>query len=107
MANETIVQPAVPKRRFITFSKQIDKFNIIRKRVELTPAVCDVCGFDLGHHNNLGPFSEMDQQTQAAVKKAIQKHKDEFHNKADALIVNEDELPTQYLGSAKIQRIGK
>lgn len=92
-----------PKKRFITYAKQIDKYNIKRCRVELTPAVCDVCGFDLGSHNNLGSFAEMEPATREAVQKAIKKHKEEFHSRADALIVDEDQMPKSYLGSKRMQ----
>lgn len=108
MANEPIVAtPVAPNKRFIIYAKQIDKFNLKRSRVELTAAVCDVCGFDLGAHNKLGPWDEMEPETQGAVRKAIAKHKQEFHTKADNLIVDEDQLPKEYLGSGKVAKIGK
>ena len=108
MPTETIVEAPrrveVPKKRFIVNTKQIDKFNIRRTRVELTPAVCDVCGFDIGNHNKLGNWNEMEPATQEAVKRAVKKHQEEFHSKADALIVEEDQLPKTFLGgSSKIK----
>ena len=47
MESVPVIQAAPVKRRFIIYAQQIDKYNILRKRVLLTPAVCDQCGLDL------------------------------------------------------------
>jgi len=106
MANTPIVEvPKAPKKQFITYGKQIDKYNVKRSRNELTPAVCKVCGFDLGAHNKLGPYAEMDAETQATVRKAIERHISEFHNRADALIVDEDQMPKSYLSGKSMKTL--
>jgi hypothetical protein len=100
---DKVVQVKKETKRFITYQKQIDRFNIKRSRVELTPAVCEVCGFDIGAHNGLGPYAEMEADTKSAVRSAVEKHKKEFHNKADNLIVEEDQLPKQFLSTKSMR----
>ncbi len=86
-----------PKRRFILYSRPIDKFTIKRTRVLLTPAVCDVCGLDLGAHNGLPTYDEMPSDIQAKIRLTVERHKKEFHSIAENLIVDEDQMPTEFL----------
>ena len=91
----------VEKRRFITKETVIDKYNVARTRVLLTPAVCDKCGFDVAARNGLGEYASMDPALQAQVKAAIDEHKSIVHTIATDLIVDEDEVPTEWLGQHK------
>lgn len=95
--------PEEPKvsKRYIIKETQVDKFNIVRTRIELTPAVCDKCGFDVAARNNLGQYDKMTPEMQEQVRGAIQEHKDIVHTIATDLIVDEDELPTEWLGQHK------
>lgn len=93
-------KPSV-QRRFITKETIIDKFNVKRTRVLLTPAVCDKCGFDVAVRNGLGDYANMTPALQAQVKAAIDEHKSIVHTIATDLIVNEDEVPTEWLGQHK------
>lgn len=94
-----IIEPPKPaKRRFIVYEQQIDKFNIKRSRVLLTPAVCDQCGLDLAALNKVdGEYEALDNDTKSRLRTAVVKHKKEYHTAADDLIVDEDEIPTQFL----------
>jgi hypothetical protein len=89
------------QRQFIVKEFQVDKFNVIRRRVELTPAVCDVCGFDVTERNNLGDYDSMPETVRAQVVEAIAEHKRLVHSPAEKLIINEDEVPTEWLGHPK------
>lgn len=89
------------QRRFITKETIIDKFNVKRTRVLLTPAVCDKCGFDVAARNGLGEYASMTPELQAQVKAAIDEHKSIVHTIATDLIVDEDEVPTEWLGQHK------
>lgn len=84
--------------KYIINSKQIDKVTVLRKRVLLTPAVCDICGFDLCEANKLKPYAEMSPAEQKAAREAIDEHKSRFHAPATAQIVEEDQLPKAWLG---------
>lgn len=89
------------QRRFITKETPVDKFNVIRTRIELTPAVCDKCGFDVAARNGLGEYAKMSPELQEQVKSAIAEHKGIVHTIATDLIVEEDEMPTEWLGQHK------
>jgi len=103
---------AQPEKRpaeimFITSTKKVDKFNKICTRIELTPAVCEICGFDLCAQNDLPPYYDtedekgMDAATQARAREAVQKHKELVHTQASQLLIHADEVPTQWLGDAR------
>jgi len=91
----------VAKRRFITKETVIDKYNVKRTRVLLTPAVCDKCGFDVAARNGLGEYESMSPELKVQVKAAIDEHKSIVHTIATDLIVDEDEVPTEWLGQHK------
>jgi predicted Zn-ribbon and HTH transcriptional regulator len=88
-------------KQYITKETPVDKFNVIRTRIELTPAVCDKCGFDVAARNGLGRYEDMSEAMQAQVAAAIKEHKDLVHTIATDLVVSEDEVPTEWLGSHK------
>lgn len=98
---EEAAEEAKPVRRFITKETQIDKFNVKRTRVLLTPAICDKCGFDVAERNSLGSYEKMSPEMQEQVKNAIAEHKSIVHTIATDLIVDEDEVPTEWLGTHK------
>lgn len=88
-------------KRYIIKSHKVDKFNTVRRRVELTPAICDMCGFDIAETNNLGDYYSMSETMQEQVKRGIEEHKKAYHSAHQKLIVDEDEKPTEWLGKAK------
>lgn len=95
-------QPTAPtKRRFITRQARIDKFNVSRRRVELTPSVCDVCAFDVAE-KYFGSWHQVPLEEREKIQKALEMHKKTVHTTADNLIVDEDELPTKWLGGGKL-----
>ena len=91
-----------PERmQLIINQKKVDKFNIICSRIEYTPAVCDICGFDVCGANDLGDYWEMDAETQGKVKKALEQHFKEAHSQSSQNIIFADEAPTKWLGKAR------
>lgn len=89
---------ATPKRRFIIRSQIIDKYTTKRIRIELTPSVCDVCAFDVAAEKHKDWYG-VPEFKKADVLQAVIEHKREAHPTREDLIVNEDELPTQWLGT--------
>jgi hypothetical protein len=63
------------EKRYITQETEIDNFTVKRTLTPLTPAVCDVCGFDLLAANNYPPYDEVDPLIQERAKMAIKHHK--------------------------------
>lgn len=84
--------------KYIINSRQIDTHTIKRMRVKVTPAVCDVCGFDVAklayEQNKLATpiFSDLTPEIQTVLQQAVLKHKQVAHTAADNLIVSESQL---------------
>ena len=88
--------PNAPRR--ITKSVIIDKFDIKRTRIKLSPSVCDVCAFDIAAAKH-GDWDGVPDRNKPDVLEALALHKKEQHPIKEDLIVYEDELPTEWLGS--------
>lgn len=89
------------RKRFIVRSWIIDKFTTKRKRIELTPSVCDVCAFDVAQAKH-GNWYHVPDFNKADVLIALQEHKKEAHPVKEDLIVFEDEIAKQWLGSTNV-----
>lgn len=80
-----------------------DKFTVVRKRVKLTPAVCEECGRDMCEINHrAGQLSSADYdaltpEEQHLVRVALQKHKERFHTEISSRVITASEAPTSYL----------
>ena len=96
---EPVRPPNTPK--VIKKSQIIDKFCIKRTRVKLTPSVCDVCAFDVAAAKH-GDWNGVPDSNKHDVLEALDLHKREVHPIKEDLIVYEDELPTQWLGSGQL-----
>jgi hypothetical protein len=98
---EIVIKPSADKparKRFIIRSWIIDKFTTKRKRIELTPSVCDVCAFDVAEAKH-GNWHHVPDINKADVLMALTEHKRDQHPVKEDLIVFEDEIATQWLGS--------
>ena len=87
-------------KKFILKEVIIDKFNVKRNRIELTPSVCDICAFDVaakkyGNFHN-APVSEHDK-----IRMAVIEHKRVAHPLNQTLIVDEEEIPKAWLGQSR------
>jgi len=94
-------EEAPERTQLIINQKRVDKFNTICNRIEFTPAVCDICGFDVCGANDLGSYWDMTTEMQDKVKKALEKHVKEAHSQASQNIIYADELPQKWLGKAR------
>lgn len=74
-----VEQESSQEKRYVIKQIRVDALNIIRRRVEITPAVCDECGEDLCRAAKLPPYEDLDPKNQALVKLLVQKHKEAYH----------------------------
>lgn len=102
---DDLIQPEPAKEeinpnedKYIINSRQIDTHTIKRTRVKITPAVCDVCGFDVAklayEQNKLASpiFEDLTPEIQTVLTQAVLKHKQVVHTAADNLIVSGSQL---------------
>lgn len=75
---------------------RVDKFNVKRSRVELTPAVCPICAFDLLDKFKKN-YADLKDGEKTVVAEAMIRHKAQFHTVADQRIIDSSELPKEYL----------
>jgi hypothetical protein len=87
-------------KKFITKETVIDKFNVLRQRVELTPSVCDICAFDIAA-KHFGNWHNVPEAEHEKIAKALAEHKRVVHPLNQNLIVDESEIPTQWLGQLR------
>lgn len=76
----------------------IDKFNTKCIRIEVTPSVCRICGFDVAaaRHGRWGLVPASERKT---VVEALDQHKRVVHTLGDLHIVKKSQLPKQWFGS--------
>lgn len=100
---ETEEEAPKPKtgKKFIIYNHFIDKFNSKAIRREMTPSVCTVCGFDVVEkkHGRWGLVPREEQQLAIA---ALAAHKKAVHTLGDLHIIDESELPKQWLGNNRL-----
>jgi len=87
-----------PKRKFGIYARRVDKFSIKRIRVLMTPAVCPKCRLDLVALNNLEPWDELPSGVQQELIAGVAEHVQKVHDLSEQDIVDEDQIPTRYLG---------
>lgn len=80
MSDKEVVKPA-PKKvqveeepKYVIRAIHADKYTVVRKRVLLTPAVCEKCGVDLCELNGLPPYDELDDEQRLRVESALARH---------------------------------
>lgn len=76
----------------------IDKFNTKHIRIELTPSVCSICGFDIAEKRH-GRWGLVPVSERKVVIEALAEHKKVVHTLGDLHIVKKSQLPKQWLGS--------
>ena len=101
-SRETAKTKKVPKR-FIIRATVVDKFTIIRKRVQMTPSMCDVhgCNFDIAEKNHFGSWRGVPHWERKRLLEALEEHKQIAHNNSENYIITEDQMPTRWLGSER------
>lgn len=95
-------QETAPERtQLIINQKKVDKYNKICTRIEFTPAVCEICGFDVISTNDLESYWDMEPEMQEKVRDALAKHVEEAHGQSSQHLVYADEMPEAWLGKAR------
>jgi len=80
-----------------------DKFTVVRKRVKLTPAVCDECGRDMCEINHRAgqlssaEYDALSPEEQRLVRVALEKHKERFHTDSSGRVIKATDAPTSFL----------
>lgn len=92
-----------PQNRYIVRAVVVDKFTIPRKRVLLTPSMCDVhgCNFDIAEKNDYGNWQGVPRRERKALLEALEEHKEKAHNNSEDYIITEDQMPTRWLGAER------
>lgn len=91
------VPTSKPKRRFIISQTIVDKFTIPRKRELLVPSRCIICQFDIAKKNNT-TWEDVPEHVRPRMLEALEKHVEMAHNQSENLIIDEDQMPTRWLG---------
>lgn len=96
------------KTKYIITTRKVDKFNLIRKRVPVSPAICQKCGEDLLALNKITePWDDLPKSQQDALLMCMKDHEAKVHSKTSALIVEEDEIAGAWLGEKRGGEIPK
>jgi hypothetical protein len=91
----TVARKDGAEKLYIISKKRVDPYNVVCKRVELTPGVCEICGFDLLAHNGLQAWEDLSAERKTTVREAMAMHKRDMHMGSDAKqIITADELKT-------------
>jgi hypothetical protein len=98
MPDANVGAPEKPQRRWIISSTKIDSKNVLRRRVLITPAICEKCGFDFLYTNKLPAWDQLNEREQDKVREALEAHDAAAHQVENQLIITDDEKPTQWLG---------
>jgi len=101
ISGQPVAEKRPDRKQMIVSRKKVDKFNTICTRIEFTPAVCEICGFDVCAVNNLGSYWDMTAERQMKAKDAIVAHKKRAHSQASQNLLYEDDLPEQWLGKTR------
>jgi hypothetical protein len=80
------------KKVFITKELPLDRFTIIRKRVEYKPSMCELCALDLAELNNLKPWEDADEEGRKLLASLVEEHKLQIHTRYANKFLTEDEL---------------
>ena len=92
-------------KRYIMREKRIDKFTVKRRRVLITPSVCDVCAIDLREVNNIRPeYKDLPEDIKVRLKLAVADHKKQVHDTSQQRIITEDQLPVAYLKELVVKK---
>lgn len=89
---------AAPKRQLIIRSTIIDSKNVKRERIVLTPSMCTKPGCRFDAASRYGGWEYAPERERNVLAEVLIQHVNTFHNSSEDLIVDEDSLPTQWLG---------
>jgi len=84
--------PIADGEQYIVKKTFVDTHTVFRKRVRLTPAVCNMCAFDICEHHNLGIYEDLPPETKLQLKQAIRQHKILYHPTSSNDIVSASQM---------------
>mgnify|MGYP001569283240 CR=1 FL=1 len=93
-----------PKRRFIIRQTIIDKFNTVRRRVLLTPSMCTRLGCTFDAASKFGGWENAPESQHAVMRVVLIQHDKVAHNSSEDLIVDEEDMPKEWIGNAPKHR---
>src|SRR5690348_11403565 len=93
-------EPKVEKKQLIIRSIRVDPYTLIRRRELLTPSMCQRpgCNYDAATANQFDGWHSVPESKRDILLEVLQKHIETAHNRSEDLILNEDEVPGQWLG---------
>lgn len=97
--NEYVAQTVTAdKKQFIIRSTIIDSKNVLRTRSVLTPSMCTRPGCKFDAATRYGGWEYTPESRKEEVRDVLVQHDRVLHNRSEDLIVDEDQLPTEWLG---------
>lgn len=88
-----------PKNLLIVRSNQIDAFSIKRTRVRLTPSMCTRAGCNFDAAEKWGGYANAPESERSLLRDVKAQHEQFAHNWSEEHIIDEEQLPDQWLGS--------
>ena len=67
-------------REYVLVETQVDKFFTHRTRIEVGPATCRECGYDVIKVNKLPEWEQLSSIDQNRVKRTLEKHMENYHS---------------------------
>lgn len=95
---------SVPDRKLIIRSTRIDPYCTLRKRFVLTPTMCTRNGCTFDAAAKWGGYENAPESERPLMAEVLKQHDLNAHNRSEDLVINESELPTQWLGEANARR---
>lgn len=98
--NQDVSKPKVSTtKKYIRKETVIDKFSVKRERVELSPTMCTKphCSFDIAKKNNLD-WNRLSESKKQELLEALEAHVQEAHSVSEDVIIDQDQMPTNWLG---------
>lgn len=80
------------KKVFIIKELPLDRFTIIRTRVQYKPSMCELCALDLAELNNIKSWEDSDDEARKLLANLVAEHKAQVHTKYANKFLTEDEL---------------
>lgn len=98
MAKNETEKPVVAEKRYVVRRRQIDLYNNHNELIEVTPAVCDVCGYDVVVSNpRLPQYSDASDSEKRLIEALVGEHKEKVHTGDRSRAVTESEVSPRWL----------
>lgn len=100
-AAESVTLTVSPKRRFIIRQTRVDAHNVVRNRVLLTPSMCTKSGCTFDAAKDFGSWDNVPENKKDIIQEVLVRHVALVHNASEDLVVDEDQLPGQWISTGK------